>query len=73
MKVYRIDYVCTATHHTFIEADSEEEAIAKFEAHDFDESEFDYFEDDDSIDTITVVSDDGEEDEEDPNQTSMFD
>ena len=73
MKVYRIDYVCTAAHHVYIEAESEEEAIATFEAGDFEESEFDYCEEDNSIDTITVVSDDEEEDEKDPNQTSMFD
>ena len=69
MKVYRIDYVCTSGHHTYIKANSEEEAIAAFEAQDFEGSEFDYFEDDDSIDTITLVSDD----EKDPNQISIFD
>ena len=62
MKVYRIDYVCTSAHHTYIEANSEEEAIATFEAHDFEGSEFDYFGYDDSIDTVTLASSDEAED-----------
>ena len=73
MKGYRIDYTRTSVHHAYIEADSEEEAVAELEAIGFDGSEFDYFEDDVSIDTVTLVSDDEEEDEKDPNQTSMFD
>ena len=69
MKVYRIDYVCSSVHHTYIEADSAEEAIATFKAHDFEGSEFDYFEDDGLIENVTLV----DEDEKDPKQTSMFD